>query len=87
MECDERARLLSLFNKASLASSVSIENLLHGPLSHGPGLSSSVIFDMRRHVAQQALAGFELARLAYDAHVRMHHCEITQALASNYRQI
>ena len=79
MKCDERARLLGLFNKATLASSISIENLLHGP-----GTPSSVIYDMRRHLAEKARTGFEVARLAYDAHVRVHHCEITEALAHNY---
>ena len=85
MKCDERARLLGLFNKATLASSISIENLLHGPVSHGPGTPSSLIYDMRRHLAEKARTGFELARLAYDSHVRVHNCEITGTLADNYQ--
>ena len=74
MKCDERARLLHLFNKATLANSISIENMLHSPLQC-PGGPSSVIYDIRRHRAGQARREFELARLAYDAHVSMHHCE------------
>jgi hypothetical protein len=85
MKCDERARLLGLFNKATLASSISIENLLHGPVSHDTGAGSSLIYDMQRHLAEKARSGFEFARLAYDAHVSVHHCEIIEALVHNYQ--
>jgi len=44
-----------------------------------------MIYDLRRHLAEKARTGFELARLAYDAHVRVHHCEITETLAHNYQ--
>jgi hypothetical protein len=81
MKCDEKARLLGAYNRATLASSMSIENLLHGPGLHGPGTASSVIYDMRRHAAEKARTGFELARLAYDAHVRQHDCETSQDLS------
>jgi len=74
MKCDERARLLNVFNKATLANSISIENILNSSL-HRPGALSSEIYDMRRHRAGEARSGFEIARLAYDAHVSMHHCE------------
>ena len=79
MYCDERARLLSVFNRETLASSVSMDNLLHEIRP-----ASSVIYDMRRHAAEKARNGFELARLAYEAHVIEHHCETTRALVDGY---
>ena len=84
MKCDERVRLLGVFNKATLASSISSENLLNSP-QHRPGGASSIIYDIRRHRAEKARTGFEIARLAYNAHVGVHHCETSEALAHNYR--
>ena len=80
MKCDERARLLGVFNRATLASSISIENMLNTP-PHLPGGPSSLIYDMRRHLAGKARTGFEVARLAYDAHVAVHHCENNRELS------
>ena len=70
MKCDE-------INKAILANSISIENMLNSSLQRPGGLSSA-IYDMRRHRAGEARSGFEIARFAYDAHFGMHHCEPTR---------
>jgi len=69
--------LLNVFNKATLANSISIENMLNSFLQRPGGLSSA-IYNMGRHRAGKARNGFEIARLAYDAHVGMHHCEPTR---------
>jgi hypothetical protein len=69
MKCEERARLLGLYNQATLAISTTVEDLLHGV-----GAGSSVMYDMRRHAAEKARVGFELAGLAYESHMREHHC-------------
>lgn len=70
MPCEERARLLGVYNQATLAISTSVEDLLHGVAA-----SSSILYDIRRHTAEKARAGFELAELAYEAHVNKHHCD------------
>jgi hypothetical protein len=80
MKCDERARLLGVFNKATLAISTAVDNLLYGP-----GAASSVIYDMRRHTVEKARIGLDLASVAYDAHIDQHHCGPAGALAQNYR--
>ena len=74
MKCTERARLLCAYNKATLAISTTVEDLLHGG-----GVGSSVMYSIRRHATEKARIGFERAGLAYESHVREHHCE-----ASNY---
>jgi len=71
MKCIERARLLGVYNQATLAISTTVEDLLHGV-----GASSSVMYDIRRHAAEKARIGFEQAGLAYESHVREHHCEV-----------
>jgi hypothetical protein len=68
--CQERARLLGVYNRATLAISTTVEDLLHGP-----GASSSVVYDIRRHAAEKARVSFELAGLAYESHIHDHHCE------------
>jgi hypothetical protein len=70
MPCEERARLLGLYNQATLAISTTVEDLLHGVAA-----SSSILYDIRRHAAEKARARFELAELAYEAHIHQHHCE------------
>jgi hypothetical protein len=70
MRCEEGTRLLGVYNQATLAISTSVENLLHGV-----GACSSVLYDIRRHAAEKARIGFELAELAYESHVGQHHCE------------
>jgi hypothetical protein len=70
MPCEERARLLGVFNRATLAISTTVEDLLHGV-----GASSSLLYDIRRHAAEKARIGFELAEFAYESHVHQHHCE------------
>jgi hypothetical protein len=69
MKCDERARLLGSYNRAALAISTTVDDLLHDV-----GVVSNVIYDLRRHAARKARIGFELATLAYDAHVSAHRC-------------
>ena len=70
MKCEERARLLGLYNQAALAISTTVEDLLHGV-----GSGSSVMYDIRRHAAEKARIGFEAADCAYESHVVEHHCE------------
>jgi hypothetical protein len=70
MECDERVQLLGAYNRATLAISTAVEDLLYGV-----GAVSSVLYNLRRHAAGKARIGFELARLAYEAHLREHRCE------------
>ena len=77
MPCEERARLLGVYNRATLAISTTVEDLLHGA-----GVGSSAIYDMRRHAAEKARVGFELAGLAYELHVDQHHCEVGQIYRS-----
>ena len=72
MNCDERVRLLSVHNKAALAISRTVEDLLDG----GVG-GSRVMYEIRRHAAGKARAGFELAWRAYEAHVDQHGCEVS----------
>ncbi|HSR06805.1 MAG TPA: hypothetical protein VLM42_06620 [Bryobacteraceae bacterium] len=62
--------MLGAYNQATLAISTTVEELLHGV-----GASSSLLYDIRRHAAEKARIGFELAELAYEAHVHEHHCE------------
>jgi hypothetical protein len=71
MPCEERARLLGVYNQATLAISTTVEDLLHGA-----GAASSLIYDIRRHAAEKARIGFEAAGLAYELHVHEHHCEV-----------
>jgi len=80
MKCEERARLLGLYNQATLAISTTVEDLLHGV-----GAGSSVMYDIRRHAAEKARIGFELAGLAYESHVGEHHCDtsVKYALSGN----
>ena len=68
--CEERARLLGVYNRATLAVSTTVEDLLHGA-----GAGSSIIYDIRRHAAEKARIAFELAGLAYKSHIHDHHCE------------
>ena len=70
MPCEERARLLGVYNQATLAICTTVETLLHGV-----GASSSLLYDIRRHAAEKARIGFQLAELSYEAHVKQHHCE------------
>ena len=70
MKCEERARLLGVYNRATLAISTTVEDLLHGA-----GAASSLIYEIRRHAAEKARIGFEAAGLAYETHVGAHHCE------------
>jgi hypothetical protein len=70
MNCDEERRLLRLHNQAKLAVDRTIEELLQGG---GPDFS--VVYDIRRHAAKKARGEFELARLAYEAHISDHCCE------------
>lgn len=70
MPCEERARLLGVYNRATLAISTTVEDLLHGVAA-----SSSLLYDIRRHAAEKARIGFESAELAYEAHVHQHRCE------------
>ena len=70
MKCDERARLLGAYNRATMAISITAGDLLHGV-----AVASRAIYDIRRHAAERARLGFELAGLAYEAHVREHRCE------------
>jgi hypothetical protein len=70
MECDERARLLGAQNRATLAISTSINDLLPGV-----GVISSTIYDIRRHAMARARIEYEAARLAYENHVDEHGCE------------
>ena len=70
MMCEERARLLSVYNRDTLAISTTVEDLLHGA-----GAGSSIIYDIRRHAAEKARIGFELAGLAYESHIHEHRCE------------
>ena len=72
--CNERARLLGLYNQATLAISTTLEDLLHGPRS-----ASSVMYEIRRHATEKARIAFERAGLAYASHVEEHHCESTQS--------
>jgi hypothetical protein len=69
MKCNERARLLSAKNRAALAVSTTVEELLNGV-----GIVSCVVYDLRRHAAAEARIGFEFARLPYEAHLREHCC-------------
>ena len=62
--------MLGVYNQATLAISTTVEDLLHGV-----GASSNLLYDIRRHAAEKARTGFELAELAYEAHVHQHHCE------------
>lgn len=61
---------MGAYNRATLAISTTVEDLLYGV-----GASSSVMYDIRRHAAEKARIGFELAGLAYESHVDQHHCE------------
>ncbi len=71
MKCEERTRLLGVYNQATLAISTSVDDLLHGA-----ALVSPAIYDMRRHAAEKARIAFERAGFAYESHVREHHCEL-----------
>jgi hypothetical protein len=70
MKCQERARLLGLYNQATLAISTTVEDLLHGV-----GAGSSIMYDIIRHAAEKARIEFERAGLAYETHIDQHHCE------------
>ena len=63
-------RLLSAYNRATLALSVSVQHLLNGG-----GVVARPIYNERRRAAEKARTEFEVARLAYETHVRVHHCE------------
>ena len=71
MKCEERVRLLGVYNRATLAISTTVADLLHGV-----GASSSILYDIRRHATEKARTEFELAELAYETHVHQHHCEV-----------
>ena len=70
MECKEALQLLGTYNRATLALSVSVQHLLNGG-----GVVPQPIYDERRRVADKARTEFETSRLAYETHVREHHCE------------
>jgi hypothetical protein len=70
MPCEERTRLLGAYNRATLAISTTVDDLLHGV-----GPSSSLYYDIRRHAVEKARVAFEQAGLAYESHVHQHHCE------------
>jgi len=63
--------LLAVYNQATLAISTTVDDLLHGARA-----ASSVMYELRRHAAEKARLAFERAGLAYDSHVREHHCEV-----------
>ena len=69
MKCEERARLLGVYNQAALAISTTVDDLLYGA-----GAVSRVMYDIRRHAAEKARVGFERASFAYESHVGEHHC-------------
>ena len=69
MDCDQRTELLSAYNRARLEITNAVQNLVHG----GPR-ASQASYDLRRHTAERARAGFELADEAYEAHIQQHHC-------------
>jgi hypothetical protein len=73
MECYERPRLLGDCNRAALALSITVDELLHGV-----DAGSSIIYDRRRHAAEKARVGFELAQRTYETHVDWHGCEPTR---------
>lgn len=68
MKCDERTRLLGTYNRATLVLSAALQDLLS---SEGV----SAISDIHRFGANKARIEFESARLAFEGHVREHHCE------------
>jgi len=70
MECEEALQLLAAYNRATLALSVSVQHLLNGG-----GVVPQQIYDERRRAADKARIEFESSRLAYETHVRVHHCE------------
>ena len=70
MECKEAKELLAAYNRATLALSVSVQHLLNGG-----GVVPSEVYVLRRRAAEKARIEFESARLAYETHVRVHHCE------------
>lgn len=70
MECNEATQLLAAYNRATLALSVSVQHLLNGG-----GIVARPIYDKRRRAADKARTEFESARVAYETHVRVHHCE------------
>lgn len=69
MECKEALQLLAAYNTATLALSVSVQHLLNGG-----GIVPRPIYDEHRRAADKARIEFESARLAYETHVRVHHC-------------
>ena len=69
MKCEERARLLGLYNQATLAISTTVDDLLYGVRA-----ASCVMYDIRRHAAEKARLEFERASLAYELHIGEHHC-------------
>ena len=69
MKCDERTKLLCAYNQAALSISTTIADLLHGPKP-----TARLIYDIRRHAAEQARIHFELAEQAYEAHIHTHDC-------------
>ena len=77
MLCDERDRLLGLYNCGALAISITVDDLLHGV-----GPVSRIMYNIRRHAAAKARHGFELARLAYENHINEHGCETSILIAS-----
>ncbi len=62
--------MLGVYNRATLAISTTVEDLLHGAAS-----SSNLLYDIRRHAVEKARTAFELAEFTYEAHVHQHHCE------------
>lgn len=69
MECDKAKQLLRAYNKEALALSAAVQHLLNGG-----GLVAREVYVSRRHAAEKARIDFELARLAYEDHIREHHC-------------
>lgn len=70
MECKEAMQLLSTYNRAALALSVSVQHLLNG----GRVVPQSIYYE-RRRAADKARNEFESSRLAYEGHIQEHHCE------------
>ena len=82
MNCDERGRLLGLYNKATLTLARTIEDLLQST-----GVGSSGVYDIRRRAAKKARAGFEIARLAYEDYVREPGCETSNLIGTYAGQL
>lgn len=70
VECAEATRLLTAYNKATLALSFAVQHLLNGG-----GILAGEVYATRRRAANIAREEFESARLAYETYIQEHHCE------------